>query len=128
MVNTLFSANTAFAANSDQCLLYETPESQLFSLWPGVSCGSSTANGNQPNTNAPLALLNFTGTGLPSELTMTHFPLSGSPAEDAGTCGSGAPVTDQRGIDRPYGAACDIGAVEMASMIHSIYLPLVIRP
>ncbi len=127
LVNTLFAANTATAANSDQCLLYEAPETLLFSLWSGSSCGASTANGNQPNTIAALAPLGFTATGLPTELTMTHAPLSGSPAEDAGTCGNGAPATDQRGVARPYGSACDIGAVEMAPSEHILYLPVVIR-
>ena len=36
----------------------------------------------------------------------------GSPAIDAGT-NSGCPATDQRGVPRPQGAACDIGAFEL---------------
>ena len=112
MTNTLFSANTAFAPISNQCLLYEAPESQLFSLWPGVSCGSSTANGNQPNTDVLLAPLGFSSVVLPTELTMTHAFLPLSPAKDAGTCSNGAPTTDQRGAIRPQGATCDIGSYE----------------
>jgi hypothetical protein len=51
--------------------------------------------------------------------TLTHLPQPGSPAVDAGQPGNctdsfGAPiVTDQRGIGRPQGARCDIGAVEV---------------
>ncbi len=112
MTNTLFSANTAFAPISNQCLLYEVPESQLFSLWQGVSCGSSTANGNQPNTDVALAPLSFSSVVLPTELTMTHAFLPLSPAKDAGTCGNAAPTTDQRGVARPQGAGCDIGSYE----------------
>ena len=41
--------------------------------------------------------------------TMTRALLPGSPAIDAGTCVIG---TDQRGIARPQGAICDIGAYE----------------
>lgn len=47
--------------------------------------------------------------------TPTHALLAGSPALDAGTCLDldGNPVTkDQRGINRPQGPACDIGAYE----------------
>jgi hypothetical protein len=55
--------------------------------------------------------LAFTGTGLPTELTMTHALLPDSPAEDMGTCAS-SPPTDQRGVNRPQGAGCDVGAVE----------------
>jgi CSLREA domain-containing protein len=42
--------------------------------------------------------------------TETQALLSGSPAIDAG--GTSCPATDQRGVARPQGAACDIGAFE----------------
>jgi hypothetical protein len=51
-------------------------------------------------------------------VTPTHALAAGSPAVDAGspaTPGSGGtacPVTDQRGLFRPLGATCDIGAFE----------------
>jgi hypothetical protein len=38
----------------------------------------------------------------------------GSPAIDAGT-NVGCPATDQRGVSRPQGSACDIGAFELVS-------------
>jgi len=44
-------------------------------------------------------------------LTQTMLPAGGSPAVDAGNA-TGCPSSDQRGIVRPQGAACDIGAVE----------------
>ncbi len=47
--------------------------------------------------------------GGPSE---THALLPGSPAIDAGSLDCPPPATDQRGVARPQGAACDIGAVE----------------
>lgn len=43
--------------------------------------------------------------------TQTLLPAAGSPAIDAGD-DAGCPATDQRGITRPQGAHCDIGAVE----------------
>jgi hypothetical protein len=42
--------------------------------------------------------------------TPTHGLISGSPAIDAGNCA--VLVTDQRGVWRPQGGACDIGVVE----------------
>ena len=42
--------------------------------------------------------------------TQTHALRAGSPASDAG--GTQCPTTDQRGVSRPSGGACDIGAVE----------------
>lgn len=74
---------------------------------------------NATFTNVPLhgdpkltPLANFGGS------TPTMFPLAGSAAMDAITPASGqcpAPQTqsDQRGVARPQGAACDIGAVEV---------------
>ncbi len=44
--------------------------------------------------------------------TMTHALLAGSPAVDH--IPSGCPPTDQRGVPRPFGGACDIGAYELA--------------
>ncbi len=43
--------------------------------------------------------------------TETHALLAGSPAIDAGSPDCPPPTTDQRGVARPQGAACDIGAV-----------------
>jgi|GEM_PF-6858419 len=48
--------------------------------------------------------------GGPTE-TMAELP--GSPTIDAGT-NNGCPSTDQRGVSRPQGSACDIGAFEAA--------------
>jgi hypothetical protein len=68
--------------------------------------------------------------GLPANLgplqdnggpTATHALLPGSPPIDAGnpaTPGSGGnacEATDQRGVSRPQGPACDMGAFELAS-------------
>lgn len=127
LTNTLLALNTAVAPNTDQCLLYEAAETFVYNLWSGTSCGSSTTNGNQPDTEALLAPLGFTGTGLPTELTMTHALLFGSPAVDTGTCDNGVPTTDQRGMPRPQGPFCDIGAVEMTPVAPSLslFLPLV---
>jgi hypothetical protein len=46
--------------------------------------------------------------------TFTHALLAGSPAIDAGSTDCPPPATDQRGIARPLGAGCDIGAFEAA--------------
>jgi hypothetical protein len=46
--------------------------------------------------------------------TLTRAPADGSPAIDhGGTRATGCPATDQRGVSRPQGPACDIGAVEV---------------
>jgi CSLREA domain-containing protein/uncharacterized repeat protein (TIGR01451 family) len=45
---------------------------------------------------------------------LTDALMPGSPAIDAGS-GSGCPATDARGIARPQGTSCDIGAYEFAA-------------
>jgi len=46
--------------------------------------------------------------------TLTHALLPSSPAIDAGDADN-CPATDQRGIPRPQGAGCDIGAYEFGA-------------
>jgi hypothetical protein len=65
----------------------------------------------------------------PPGSTATHALLRGSPALDwipFGVNGCGAEVTaDQRGVARPQGDNCDIGAYERGPVY--LYLPLVLR-
>lgn len=76
----------------------------------GVSCGFSTANQSHNNTNPDLGTLASNGGH-----TQTMALPASSPAVDAvpvnvsGCAGS----TDQRGVSRPQGRACDIGAYEL---------------
>jgi hypothetical protein len=61
--------------------------------------------------------------------TLTRMPLPGSPAIDNGQCLFSVPV-DQRGVVRPQGLACDIGAVERAAADNRytfVYAPLLLR-
>jgi len=58
--------------------------------------------------------------------TQTHALQFNSPAVDAGAdCGT----TDQRGIARPQGAACDIGAYELIPINFTdfVFLPVVVK-
>jgi large repetitive protein len=57
--------------------------------------------------------------------TQTMLPEADSPAIDAG--GTSCPSTDQRGIPRPQGGSCDIGAVEVAALDGSRQLTLLIE-
>lgn len=53
--------------------------------------------------------------------TLTHALVSNSPAVDA--AGGACSPTDQRGITRPQGAACDIGAFELSPDYSATVLP-----
>jgi hypothetical protein len=64
--------------------------------------------------------------------TLTHALAGGSPALDripAGASGCGSAVKfDQRGVARPHGNGCDIGAYEFGVALNPmVYLPLLLR-
>ncbi|HEY0738464.1 MAG TPA: family 16 glycosylhydrolase [Herpetosiphonaceae bacterium] len=110
---TLSLTNTIVAGNSGWQCQAERAGSGLVTLASGghnlASDGSCqlTAAGDLPSTAPQLGALADNGGP-----TRTHLLLSGSPAinaADAAAC----PATDQRGISRPQGAGCDIGAVEV---------------
>jgi beta-glucanase (GH16 family) len=79
-----------------------------------------TSGGNNvvsDNSCAPVASDVIVGSAMLGPLadnggpTLTHLPMSGSPAIDAANP-SLCPATDQRGVARPQGAGCDAGSVE----------------
>lgn len=75
-----------------------------------------TGAGDLPNTDPILGPLQDNGGE-----TETHALLTGSPAIDAGD-NANCPPTDQRGVLRPQGPACDIGAYEAEPTGVSFYL------
>jgi CSLREA domain-containing protein len=58
--------------------------------------------------------------------TPTHALLPGSAAIDAGASPY-CPATDQRGVARPQGSACDAGAYEFGVTFKPVYLPVILR-
>ena len=58
--------------------------------------------------------------------TLTMALGTGSPAINAGDDTRCEP-TDQRGVLRPQGVHCDIGAYELEFPMRMIYLPLIVR-
>ena len=83
------------------------------------SCSWGTSNGSLSNTDPRLGPLADNGG---STLTMALLP--GSPAINAGD-DNGCPATDQRGLVRPVGPHCDIGAYE--AVIRYTYLPIIVK-
>lgn len=77
----------------------------------GSGAGWSTAFGidGGGNLDADPQLGALAGNG---GFAPTMLPASGSPAIDAGDNAS-CPATDQRGVPRPQGGGCDIGAIEV---------------
>ncbi len=75
--------------------------------------GATATQNGTPSSNANPLLGELSNNGGP---THTLLPQAGSPVIDAASC-TGAPATDQRGITRPQGASCDLGAVEITGTL-----------
>ncbi|MXM66205.1 CSLREA domain-containing protein [Streptomyces sp. HUCO-GS316] len=103
--NSIVAGNTVAAAPANCKKAFAAIESQGHNLDGDGSC-RLTGPGDLPSRaplTGPLA-----DNGGPTD---TAALLPGSPALDAA---DGCPATDQRGVGRPQGAACDIGAYEHA--------------
>jgi hypothetical protein len=58
--------------------------------------------------------------------TPTYPLLEGSPAIDTAVCAVGV-TTDQRGVKRPQGIACDRGAFEVENPLTYLFMPMILR-
>lgn len=103
MVNVLVADNTG-----DNCTDVAADASQGHNLSDDATC-LFTAAGDQTKLDAKLGPLQNNGGP-----TWTHALLAGSPAIDSASNAS-CPAIDQRGVVRPQGVACDIGAYEFTA-------------
>ncbi|WP_431683038.1 choice-of-anchor Q domain-containing protein [Kitasatospora sp. KL5] len=101
--NTVVARNTVGQAPADCKIVFAGVESRGNNLDSSNSC-RLTAPGDLPGRDPLLAPLGDNGGP-----TDTVALLPGSPAADAA---AGCPAADQRGVPRPQGPACDIGAYE----------------
>jgi CSLREA domain-containing protein len=101
--NTIVAGNSADQASLSNCL--GSISSQGHNIEDGDTCGLSGA-GDQVSTPIKLGPLAFNG-----GITRTRAIFASGPAFNTGT---GCPSTDQRGVPRPTGAGCDVGAFEIA--------------
>jgi len=102
--NTILSGNTSASGNCTVAL-----NSLGYNLDSDGSCHLG-ATADISLVDASLAPVANNGGS-----TSTAALLPGSRAINAGDCTAGTVTTDQRGVARPQGAACDIGAYELAA-------------
>lgn len=118
-------ANTVLADNAGGTCGDDGYSATLTSLGHNLSSDATcalAAPGDLVDTPAQLGPLQDNGGPTP-----THAPLPGSPLLDAGDPAQ-CPAADQRGVARPIGVACDIGAVESAgSTPYLLALPAGLR-
>ncbi len=82
-----------------------------------ASCGFGVGGDAVAMQFLPLA--NYGGS------TQTRLPQSGNPAIDSAN-DAACPTTDQRGLPRPVGSHCDVGAVELQALDYPfVFLPLI---
>jgi hypothetical protein len=108
LTNTIVANNIANAFSFGQQCLSRLTNGGGALQFPGFNAADPNDPGcaNGVTVADPrLASLNANG-----GFGQTHLLGTGSPAVDAGAC---VLATDQRGVTRPQGGACDLGAVEM---------------
>jgi len=131
ITNSIISGNMISTTTASDLALHTTEidsyvsggHNLIGSIGTGVSVFLDGVNGDQTAVNNPkIEPLADNGGS-----TLTHALQPDSPALDTGAnCGA----TDQRGITRPQGAACDIGAYEYeAPIIYTdfVFLPVVMK-
>ena len=122
--NTLIAGNTSSGAGPDcDGILTSQGYNLIQNTANCVIAGNTT--GNVTGQDPLLTPLSNNGGA-----TQTHGLLSSSPAIDAGnpaapgSGGNACEASDQRGVTRPQGTRCDIGAVEIH---YWLYLPFIQR-
>jgi CSLREA domain-containing protein len=105
LLNTVIANNTVNGKVQNCHVSSMVIESRGHNLANDRSCFLD-GSGDLPGRPARLSAL-----GAHGGPTQTQLPLPGSPLIDTGGT-TGCPATDQRGVRRPRGRACDIGAVE----------------
>jgi CSLREA domain-containing protein len=110
--NTLVAHNTSYDCSSINPIIFEGNN-----LDSDDTCGL-TGSGDLSETDPRLGPLQDNGGP-----ALTHALLAGSPAINAGD-NKFCPDADQRGISRPQGSVCDIGAFEYKSRATPLILLL----
>lgn len=123
--NFVYLKNTVIADSVGGNCYGKALTAAQYSLFTDSTCVVSSGTGNQTPTPAGLFPLMDNG-----GQTQTHLPGPASPLVN-GVVGVDCPIVDQRGIARPQGLGCDIGAVERqaadATSAPWIYVPLLKR-
>jgi hypothetical protein len=118
--NTILAGNSAGATGPDCTAQVRSDGHNLLSNLTDCTVLGTTA------TNIIDANVGLSALAAADGETYGHPLLETSRAVDAGSC---ALAADQRGVERPQGAGCDIGALELGGILVSstLYLPVVAR-
>jgi hypothetical protein len=121
---TLIAGNTAAVSGAEVQHISGTITADNFNLFghdgltnaqafsnftPGATDLTATSDGSNPTALTDILDTTLAANGGP---TLTHALVTGSLAIDASPDDADCQATDQRGVTRPQGPACDIGAFE----------------
>ena len=113
-----FGSVVALHPGGVNCVLTNTTTSNGFNFSDDISCGFTAGTDHQNAGDPGLGPVANNGGPAP-----TRLPLPGSPLIDAipvASCqadGAAGITTDERGVARPQGNGCDIGAVEVVPAV-----------
>lgn len=109
----VFLAGTILSGNNGRDCAFSggsTATDGGYNLDDDGTCGFSAADHSESDTNPDLGVLQNNGGPTETQAPTLASPvLNQIPPGTAGLC----PGTDQRGVPRPQGGGCDIGAVEL---------------
>ena len=112
---TSFGSVVADPVSGPNCIQVSSTHSTGYNIDDDGSCGFGSGPGDHSDLATALGLAPLAANG---GLGQTQLPASTSPLVDqipTASCGAGAGITsDERGVSRPQGPACDIGAVELS--------------
>jgi CSLREA domain-containing protein len=106
--NTIVAGNTADGAEQDCALVDTTDGTSSHNIEGDATCGFTDPASKQTTA---IELGKLADNGGPTDTLLPTSPTA--PEVNTGTS-TGCPSTDQRGVTRPQGSACDIGSVELA--------------
>src|SRR5829696_8585973 len=114
VLSSIISANQA----TDVDFVEGTTNTFLSRGYNLIGDGNATAAFNQTGDTTGVSDHNLGDLADNGGPTMTHALLTGSPAIDKGPPSTSCPPpdTDQRGVSRPQGSACDIGSFELEEL------------
>ena len=104
------------AGSTPNCFVEGSTTSNGYNVDDDGTCGFGSGPGDHSDLTTALGLAALAANG---GVGQTQLPAASSPLVDkipTASCGAGAGITtDERGVTRPQGSACDIGAVELST-------------
>jgi LPXTG-site transpeptidase (sortase) family protein len=103
-------ANTIIANNTGNNCDFRAPTTSINNLTDSAGCNWTAESWANTSLNPAIHLGPLANNGGPTKTHALLFTTPSNPAID--NCGAGATTLDQRGVARPQGTQCDIGAYE----------------